>query len=71
MKEAGQELVEEEMEVIRRKTFTLKPMNEEEAIMQMDLLGHNFYVYLDDETDNIRVVYRRKEGQYGVIETQK
>ena len=59
------------MEVIRRKTFTLKPMNEEEAIMQMDLLGHNFYVYLDDETDNIRVVYRRKEGQYGVIETQK
>lgn len=70
-KEEALEPVETELEVIRRKRFTLKPMNEQEAIMQMDLLGHNFYVYLDDESESIRVVYKRKEGFYGVIETQK
>ncbi|MCI0502532.1 MAG: ribosome-associated translation inhibitor RaiA [Fusobacteria bacterium] len=62
---------EEELEVIRRKKFTLKPMNEEEAIMQMELLGHNFYVYLDDISNNIQVAYKRKEGFYGIIETEK
>ena len=62
---------EENLEIIRRKRFTLKPMNEEEAIMQMDLLGHNFYVYLDDETNNIHVAYKRKEGHFGIIETEK
>lgn len=62
---------EEEIEIIRRKKFTLKPMNEEEAIMQMELIGHNFYVFLDSETNNINVVYKRKEGFFGIIETDK
>ena len=62
---------EDALEIIRRKRFTLKPMNEEEAIMQMDLLGHNFYVYLDDESNNIHVAYKRKEGHFGIIETEK
>ena len=62
---------EEPLEVIRRKKFTLKPMNEEEAIMQMELLGHNFYVYFDDASNNIQVVYKRKEGHYGIIETER
>lgn len=58
------------LEVLRRKTFILKPMLEEEAILQMDLLGHNFYIYLDDKTSNIHVVYKRKKDHYGVIETE-
>lgn len=62
---------DDQLEIIRRKRFSLKPMNEEEAIMQMDLLGHNFYVYLDDESNNIHVAYKRKEGHFGIIETEK
>ena len=69
--EPAAEKTEEALEIIRRKRFILKPMNEEEAIMQMDLLGHNFYVYLDDESNNIHVAYKRKEGHFGVIETEK
>lgn len=64
------EFEEESLNVIRRKKFNLKPMDEEEAIMQMELLGHNFYVYFDDVSNNIQVVYKRKEGCYGVIETE-
>lgn len=60
-----------ELEIIRRKRFTLKPMNEEEAIMQMELIGHNFYVYKDSDSDTVNVVYRRKEGLFGVIETER
>lgn len=74
LKEAHEPVVEktdDALEIIRRKRFILKPMNEEEAIMQMDLLGHNFYVYLDDDTNNIHVAYKRKEGHFGVIETEK
>lgn len=62
---------EEPLSIIRRKKFTLKPMNEEEAIMQMELLGHNFYVYFDDASNNIQVIYKRKEGHYGIIETER
>lgn len=71
--ESSFEAIEEELplEVLRRKTFLLKPMLEEEAILQMDLLGHNFYVYLDDKTNNVSVVYKRKEGHYGIIETER
>lgn len=69
--QSGKKDDEEGLEVIRRKKFILKPMNEEEAIMQMELLGHNFYVYFDDASNNIQVVYRRKEGHYGIIETER
>ena len=66
------EPVEEETEFkIRRKSFDLKPMTAEEAIMQMNLIGHEFFVYEDQETEEINVVYKRKDGAYGLIETHK
>ncbi len=52
---------------IRRKTFPFKPMSAEEAILQMNLLGHSFYAYTDSETDDVCVVYKRKGGGYGLI----
>jgi putative sigma-54 modulation protein len=60
---------EEEYEIVRTKRFSLKPMFEEEAIMQMDLLGHDFFVYTNAATNETDVVYRRKDGKYGVIST--
>lgn len=53
----------------KSKQIFLKPMDVEEAIMQLDLLGHDFFVYFDMEINNVCVVYRRKDGQVGVIET--
>ena len=62
---------EEEVEVsiVRTKKFQLEPMNAEEAIMQMELLGHNFFVFLDMETDSVNVVYKRNDDSYGLLET--
>ena len=60
--------VEEEAEFnIRTKTFSIKPMSVEEAIMQMNLLGHQFFVFEDDQTGDTCVVYARKGGDYGLI----
>lgn len=59
---------EEELELVRNKRFDLKPMDSEEAILQMNLLGHNFFVYTNAETNSTNVVYRRKDGRYGLIE---
>ena len=61
---------EHELEIVRQKRFNLKPMDSEEAILQMDLLGHNFFVYTDAETNNTNIVYKRKDGKYGLIEAQ-
>ncbi|MDI3256918.1 MAG: ribosome-associated translation inhibitor RaiA [Kyrpidia sp.] len=55
-------------EVVRVKRFPVKPMPVEEAILQMDLLGHDFFVFSNAETDEVNVVYRRKDGNYGLIE---
>lgn len=52
---------------VRTKTYTTKPMTAEEAIMQLELLGHSFYVYLDSETQQTHVVYRRADGKYGLM----
>ncbi|MEK4169570.1 ribosome-associated translation inhibitor RaiA [Staphylococcus sp. FSL W8-1268] len=60
---------ENEIEIIRSKQFSLKPMDSEEAVLQMDLLGHDFYIFTDRETDGTSIVYRRKDGKYGLIET--
>ena len=60
-----------EEQLIRRKKFTLTPMNVDEAIMQMELLEHNFYVFLNMETDSTDVVYKRADGTYGLLETAK
>lgn len=59
---------EENSRVIKRKKIDVKPMNEEEAILQMELLGHQFYVYKDSETEKISVLYKRTDGNYGIIE---
>lgn len=60
---------EEELTVVRRKKIEVKPMSEEEAILQMELLGHQFYLFKDAETMKPTLVYKRKDNQYGVIET--
>lgn len=58
---------EEKPEVVKVKRFLLKPMDLEEAILQMELLGHDFFIFRDAETDKIEVVYKRKDGKYGLI----
>ncbi|ASS76887.1 ribosomal subunit interface protein [Tumebacillus algifaecis] len=55
-------------DVVRVKKFAVKPMPVDEAVMQMDLLGHDFFVFSNAETDEVNVVYKRKDGQYGLIE---
>ena len=60
--------VEEDGKVIKTKTFVVKPMDEEEAIMQMELLEHDFFVFLNADTNAINVVYKRKDNQYGLIQ---
>lgn len=55
--------------VVRRKKIEMKPMDEEEAILEMNLLGHEFFVYKDMDTDKVCVLYKRKDGNYGLIET--
>ena len=62
-----EEAIEEE--IVKRKKIYLKPMDEEEAIMQMELLGHTFFVFKNIETDTICVIYKRHDGNYGLIET--
>ena len=61
-------VAEEEGKIIKTKTFVVKPMDEEEAIMQMELLEHDFFVFLNAETNSINVVYKRKDNQYGLIQ---
>lgn len=58
----------EKFKVVRTKRFAMKPMDEEEAIMQMNLLGHTFFVFMNAETDEVNVVYKRKDKHYGLIE---
>ena len=62
---------QQEPVVIRSKTFSIKPMSVDEAVMQMDLLNKDFLVFTDSVTDSINVVYRRKDGNYGLIEPQQ
>ena len=64
--------IEEEPEFrIRKKRFAIKPMSVEEAIMQMNLLAHEFFVFQDAETDEVCVVYKRRDGDYGLIATEE
>ncbi|HBM80888.1 MAG: ribosome-associated translation inhibitor RaiA [Clostridiales bacterium] len=57
-------------EVVKTKKFAIKPMPVDEAILQMDLLGHSFFVFLNAETEEVNVVYKRKDGRYGLIEPE-
>ncbi len=56
--------------LVRIKRFGLKPMSTDEAILQMELLRHNFFVFMDAETEEVSVVYKRKDGNYGLIEPE-
>ena len=67
----GEELEEDSEELIRTKKFDLRPTTTEDAILQMNLLDHTFFVFLNQDTDSVCVVYRRNDGGYGLIETQK
>jgi len=60
---------QEEAKVVKTKKFELVPMSVDEATMQMDLLGHKFYVFLNAENDSVNVVYKREDGDYGLLET--
>ena len=61
---------EQEEVIVKRKNIEMKPMDEEEAILQMNLLGHEFFVYKDIHTNTVCVLYKRKDGNYGLIETK-
>ena len=61
---------EEEIQIIRSKRFAMKPMDAEEACVQMELLGHNFFVFRNSETEEVNVVYKRKGNTYGLIEPE-
>ncbi|MEK4761859.1 ribosome-associated translation inhibitor RaiA [Viridibacillus sp. FSL E2-0187] len=60
---------EDELTIVRTKQFSLKPMDHEEAVLQMNLLGHDFFIFTDAETDGTNIVYKRSDGKYGLIET--
>ena len=60
----------DDKKILKRKKVEVKPMNEEEAILQMELLGHQFYMYKDSDTDQAAVVYKRTDGNYGIIEAE-
>ena len=61
---------EEEIQIVKSKKFAVKPMDPEEACVQMELLGHNFYVFLNADTEEVNGVYKRKGGTYGLIEPE-
>ena len=67
------ETIEEQSryEIIKRKKFTLRPMNEEEAILQMNMLDHNFFMFKNGDTCEINVVYKRDDGNYAILEPSK
>jgi putative sigma-54 modulation protein len=54
--------------IVKTKTFTLKPISPEEAVIQMELIGHDFFVFINSETERTAVIYRRKDSNYGLIE---
>ncbi|MGP4040702.1 ribosome hibernation-promoting factor, HPF/YfiA family [Gracilibacillus sp. D59] len=68
LREEEEFLDDDEIEIVRTKRFDLKPMDSEEAVLQMDMLGHAFFVFENAITGNTSVVYRRRDGRYGLIE---
>ena len=61
---------QEDPKIVKTKRFAMKPMSPEEAVLQMELIGHDFYVFRNAETEEVNVVYRRKDGDYGQIEPE-
>ncbi|WP_059103359.1 ribosome hibernation-promoting factor, HPF/YfiA family [Shouchella shacheensis] len=70
LSDGSEEEDSDDLDVVRTKRFNLKPMDAEEAILQMDMLGHSFFVFSDAESGSTNVVYRRKDGKYGLIESE-
>ncbi|HHY81493.1 MAG TPA: ribosome-associated translation inhibitor RaiA [Clostridiales bacterium] len=68
--EVYQDDSQEELKIVKTKRFAIKPMAVEEALMQMDLLGHSFFVFTNADTDEVNVVYKRRDGKYGLIEPE-
>jgi putative sigma-54 modulation protein len=69
-----EETAEEEEEgsrIARRKTFPVRPMSEEDAIMQMEMLGHSFFAFVNIDTDKVNVLYQRKDGDFGILEPEE
>lgn len=64
------EEIKDEPRIVKTKKFAIKPMSSEEAVLQMELLGHSFFVFENAENDEVNVVYKRKDGNYGLIESQ-
>ena len=60
----------ETIKIVKTKSFALKPMDAEEACLQMEMLGHNFFVFLNMDTNKVNVVYKRKGNSYGLIEPE-
>lgn len=60
---------EDEMKIVKKKRFQVKPMSAEEAVLQMNLLGHTFFVFKNQDTEEMNVVYKRKDGDYAIIES--
>ena len=59
---------EKDGEIVKVKRFNIKPMSPEEAMLQMELIEHNFFVYRDADSNNVNVIYKRKDGNYGLLE---
>ena len=57
-------------QIVKVKQFSVKPMSPEEAVLQLELIGHDFFVFRSDESGDINVIYRRRDGGYGLIEPQ-
>ena len=68
--EEEDEIQDDEIQIVKTKKFAIKPTIPEEACLQMEMLGHNFYVFLNADTDQVNVVYKRKNGTYGLIEPE-
>ena len=69
--EKDEKVLEEEDIAVKTKIITPEKMDLEEAIMRMEMLGHSFFIYVENEDDEIAVVYRRNDGKYGLIETER
>lgn len=61
---------EKDEKIVKRKAIEMKPMNEEEALLQMDLLGHEFFVFKNTDSECVSILYKRKDGNYGIIDTK-
>ncbi len=66
----NKDIEEDNYKVVRRKKLDTKPMSEEEAILEMNMLGHEFFIYKDSDSNNTCVIYKRKDNDYGIIETK-